>query len=172
MSEIIKEKPEPKFIIDRMYYRVARILRMLGYDAIFDPNFVDADYIRIGKKENRILLTRDADLKRRAQKIGIVTMKIDALTVPERLALLQKKAGIEIKIRENILPRCTLCNTQIEIIDKKEVEDKLLEGTKEVYNEFWRCKNLNCQQVYWKGPHWEQLIKTLEESQKLVKEKY
>jgi uncharacterized protein with PIN domain len=166
-----KKKTEPKFIVDRMYYRVARILRMLGYDTVFDPDFVDSDYIRIGNKDNRILITRDADLRRRAEKVGIETVTIDAQTISERLVLLHKKAKIELKIRDSILSRCTLCNSQIEIVDKKEVEDKLLEGTKEVYDEFLRCKNPDCQQIYWKGPHWNQLIRTLKESKKIVKEK-
>lgn len=171
LNEKIEKKSEPKFIVDRMYYRVARILRMLGYDTVFNPNFVDADYIMHGKKDDRILITRDVDLRRRAEKVGIKTITIDAPTISERLVLLYKKAKIELKIRDSILSRCTLCNSQLEIVDKKEVEDKLLEGTKEVYDEFLRCKNPNCRQIYWKGSHWDQLLKTLENSQNIVKEK-
>ncbi|MHA1586561.1 MAG: DUF5615 family PIN-like protein, partial [Candidatus Heimdallarchaeota archaeon] len=52
-----------KFVVDQMYRRLARWLRMLGYDAVFNSDFVDQDFILLAKEENRIILTRDEDLK-------------------------------------------------------------------------------------------------------------
>ncbi|NHJ47651.1 MAG: hypothetical protein FK733_07680 [Asgard group archaeon] len=164
-----KISPLPKFIVDRMYYRVARVLRMLGYDTIIDPDFVDVNYILKGKKEGRILVTRDEDLKRRAEKVGIKVVNIDAPTLEERLVILSKKTDIKIDIQENVLARCTLCNSEIDVVPKEEIINQLKNGTKEKYDEFWKCKNTECNQIYWQGSHWEKLLETIAKTNELLK---
>ena len=67
-----------KFVVDNMYHRLARWLRMFGYDTIYNQDYVDQDYISIAKEENRIILTRDEDMKSRAQKLGLQAVKPNA----------------------------------------------------------------------------------------------
>jgi uncharacterized protein with PIN domain len=160
---------DPKFIVDRMYYRIARILRMLGYDTVTDPSFVDVNYILKANKEDRIIITRDADLKRRAEKVGIKVVNIDALNIEERLANLSEQTNIKLAIREDAPARCSLCNSKIEIVPKEQISDQLKNGTREKYNEFWICKNVDCKQIYWQGTHWEKLLETIQKSNDLLK---
>jgi uncharacterized protein with PIN domain len=142
---------------------------MLGYDTITDPEFVDVNYILKAKKEDRVLITRDADLKRRAEKVGIEIVIIDAPSLEERLVLLSKKAGIKLEIRDDILARCTLCNSEIIVVPKEQITDQLKNGTKEKYNDFWICKNEECKQIYWQGTHWDKLLETLAKSNELLR---
>ncbi|MCG3253716.1 MAG: Mut7-C RNAse domain-containing protein [Candidatus Heimdallarchaeota archaeon] len=157
-----------KFVVDQMYHRLARWLRMLGYDAVYNQDFVDQDFILLAKEENRIILTRDEDLKRRAQKLGLQAVTIDAPTIEERLIILQKELGVELALPEKILPRCTICNSEIRVIDSNEILDQISELTQLHYKEFWICKNPGCSQIYWRGSHWEKMGKTLKDCREMI----
>ncbi len=163
-----KKGKEMKFVVDNMYHRVARWLRMLGYDSIYNQGFVDQDFINIAKKENRIILTRDEDMKRRAHKLGLQAVTIDAPTLEERLIILHKELGIELKLLKKRSPRCTICNSEIRYIESEEITDKIQKQTQLHYQEFWICKNANCSQIYWRGPHWEKMEKTLKDCREMI----
>ena len=62
--------------------------------------------------------------------------------------------------------RCSLCNNLLKEINKKLILDKLAEGTKNNYDEFWICPN--CNQIYWKGAHWLKMKKSLEYCKELI----
>ena len=151
-----------------MYHRLARWLRMLGYDAVYDQDFVDQDFIQLAKKESRIIITRDEDLKRRAQKLELQVVTVDATTLEERLIILQQELGIELALPEKILPRCTVCNSEIRTIDINEILDQITELTQLHYKEFWICKNPDCSQIYWRGSHWERMEKTLKDCREMI----
>jgi len=59
------ERPEPRFIADCMLGKLARWLRVLGYDAAYERRISDDDLVRRARSEGRILLTRDTRLVRR-----------------------------------------------------------------------------------------------------------
>lgn len=169
MRKITKEESNnPKFIVDRMYNRLARWLRILGYDTLFDSSFSDNDYLEKAKYESRILITRDEDLTRRANKLTLKTVQVDAPTIEERLIKLYKETNITLSLDNDVISRCSKCNSEIDPIQKKDIENLLLEGTKNHYNEFWICKNSSCQQIYWKGPHWDKMKKSLEKCKKIL----
>ncbi|MHA1212989.1 MAG: Mut7-C RNAse domain-containing protein [Candidatus Heimdallarchaeota archaeon] len=168
MKGKVTEKRQEKFIVDRMYFRIARWLRMLSYDTIFEEEYADYVLIKRAIDENRIIITRDEDLKQRAQKYDVKVVTIDAKTAEERLAKLSKETGIELSFSTTQLPRCSVCNAEIEEVAKEEIEEKVKEGTKNNYNEFWLCTNEECKQIYWKGSHWEQMEKSLKESRKYL----
>ena len=157
-----------KFVVDQMYHRLARWLRMLGYDAVYNQGFVDQDFLNLAKEESRIILTRDEDLKRRAQKLGLQAVTIDAPTIEERLIILHKELGVELALPEEILPRCTICNSEIRVIDSIEILDQISEITQLHYKEFWICKNPECSQIYWRGSHWEKMGKTLKDCREII----
>ncbi|MHA1630490.1 MAG: Mut7-C RNAse domain-containing protein [Candidatus Heimdallarchaeota archaeon] len=157
-----KNKRNMKFIVDRMYYRLAKWLRILGYDTLFDQDFTDEDYLLRAAKEKRILITRDENLKQKAKKAGILTITVDAPTIEERLILLHQFTGIKLHLPTRSLPRCTLCNAPIKVVSKRKITDQLKPQTRATYTKFWQCKNPNCRQIYWKGPHWKEMAQMLE----------
>ncbi|HUT79703.1 MAG TPA: Mut7-C RNAse domain-containing protein [Candidatus Bathyarchaeia archaeon] len=161
---------EEKFIVDTMYQRIARWLRVLGYDTELVTVSVDYKVIKKAIEEHRILITRDEDLRRRAEKLGVKVLTIDGETIEERLAELHKEIGIKLFLSKNSLPRCSICNGEITVIEKNEIDDRIPEGTKKQYNEFYICLNEKCKQVYWEGSHWSKIVQSLKESRRIIGE--
>ena len=163
----MKERKE-KFVVDQMYQRLARRLRVLGYDTVIGPVIPDESYLVIADTEKRILLSRDEELNRNATKLGIKAFNIDAPSLEERLVNLHNLVGIELTIPDDLVSRCSVCNSEIKTISKEDIDDKIPEETKKHYNQFWICKNEECQQIYWKGSHWEKIAKSVEKCKRII----
>ena len=63
VSPLIRLRPEPlrtpKFVLDTNLGRLARYLRLLGFDCLYENDFEDAAVARISSEQQRTLLTRD-----------------------------------------------------------------------------------------------------------------
>ncbi|MFA4934332.1 MAG: Mut7-C RNAse domain-containing protein [Candidatus Methanoperedens sp.] len=157
-----------KFIADRMLGRLARWLRLFGYDTIEirKQENEDETLLALAEKDERILVSRDRVLVRKAMKRGIRTYLVQSSEIMEQLREMQEEFGISI---EPQLSRCTLCNSIIRKVKPEEMElvrakdyvypDRLGEGT-----EFWLCDK--CGQVYWQGKHWENIMERVEKLKK------
>lgn len=148
-----------KFITDRMLGRLARWLRLFGYDTleIKKQENEDDTLLALAESGKRILVSRDMLLIRKAVKRGVRAYLVHSSEIMEQLGEMQKEFGISI---EPQLDRCTLCNSTIRKVEPNEMEiiktkdyvypERLGSGT-----EFWLCDK--CGQVYWKGKHWENI---------------
>ncbi len=152
-----------KFITDRMLGRLARWLRLFGYDTLEIKKQENEDEIllELAEKEGRILISRDRVLIRKAIKKGIKAYLIQSGEIMEQLREVQKEFGIRF---EPELDRCTLCNSTIRKVEPDEIE--LVKEKEYVYPdmlqsgiEFWICDA--CGQVYWQGKHWENINETV-----------
>ncbi len=153
-----------KFVADRMLGRLARWLRLFGYDTleIKKQENEDDTLLALAEKEGRILVSRDRVLVRKAMKKRIRAYPVQSSEIMEQLKEIQVEFGI---LSEPQLDRCTLCNSIIRKVKPEEMElvrskdyvyqDRLREGT-----EFWLCDN--CGQVYWIGKHWENIMERAE----------
>ncbi len=136
--------------------RLARLLRLLGFDACGGPVTPRIGLRDISLAEQRILLTRDRPLlKRRALTHGLFVRSEDAeeqtLEVLRRLHLSQRLAPFT---------RCARCNGTLAAVTKDEVIDQLQPLTRRYYNDFSRCAG--CGQVYWPGSHHERLLRLVD----------
>lgn len=156
-----------KFLTDGMLGKLTRWLRMLGQDVEYMGSMADRALIQKAKKANRVLLTRDLQLYRRAIARGAEAFLIESTNEAENLASLAKRFGFELEIDLKV-SRCPKCNTQIRSVRKASVIDRIPESTSAYYNEFWECPN--CKQIYWQGAHWKRIRKTLEEARKAMEE--
>jgi len=168
----------PRFIVDAMLGDLARWLRMLGYDTKYNKDYEDWQLIKIAMDEDRILLTRDIGLFRRAnmtfKKEGKDNLRAfylewgDIEDVLANLAILLRRK-LNIDLRLDIDPkdtRCPICNSQLRhITSLVEIAGKVPEVIANRYREFWICTK--CGKVYWRGRHWI----TIEEKLKKAKEK-
>jgi len=145
------------FVIDGHLGRLARNLRLLGFDAAYDPRADDQQLLALMKSENRALLTRD----RRLLMHAIVqhgycprSQKPDEQTIEviRRFHLLKSIAPFT---------RCLRCNELLEKVAKDDVIEKLEPLTKMYYEQFRRCTG--CGQIYWPGSHFSKLQKRLQE---------
>lgn len=142
---------EPRFILDIHLGKLARYLRMLGYDTWYRNDYDDPELARLANQEGRILLTRDRRLLMRSLvSNGYCIRSLDP-----------KKQLIEVLQRFNLnefprpLQRCIRCNALLEPVSKDEIEERLEPLTRKYFDEFHICPA--CKQIYWKGSHYERM---------------
>lgn len=152
----------PRFIADAMLGHIARWLRLLGYDTLYYKLISDRKLLKIAKEEDRILLTRDLGLFRRARKYGIRALFIEDPSVEKVLALISIKYNIALEFnKEHTL--CPECNTQLKYTTSiAEVSAKVSKEIILKYKEFWICPS--CSKIYWQGNHWRTISAILEEA--------
>lgn len=136
--------PAPKFIADHMLGSVARWLRMMGYDTVYDKTLDDADIAKTARSESRFILTRDKEL---SKEPGALLVEGDDLE--SQLKAVATKFGL--RFHEDMI-RCSTCNGELAILTKDEAKDKVPEGAFVSNEKFWRCSR--CGKIYWKGTHW------------------
>ena len=146
-----------KFIVDRMLGKLAKQLRMLGYDALYYRGEDVYPLIRLGRQEGRVILTRNTKLIPRRPEDVI-------LRIAENQPLLQlkeliQKANIEID-EGKVFSRCLLCNALLDPISRMEVEGRVPDFIFYQRNKFFICPQ--CQRIYWQGSHQENMQRRME----------
>jgi len=141
-------KPSPiKFVVDCMLGKLAKWLRILGFDTLFFCNAEDKDLIDTAQKQNRILLTRDTGIVEKAKQIKIVFIK------SEHWKTQVKQVLDELELRENVKPysRCIECNVPLKPISKKQAKNLVAPFVFDRSNSFALCPQ--CGRVFWPGTH-------------------
>ncbi|NOR51920.1 MAG: twitching motility protein PilT [Gammaproteobacteria bacterium] len=164
--KVSKLRPEPfseiKFVLDGHLAKLARYLRMAGFDTLHDNDYSDSDIAKISVSEKRIVLTRDRGLlKQRIITHGRYVRNID----PHK-QLKEIVAWLNLSRSMKPFTRCTHCNGLLQEVDKSDVEDQLEPDTGKYYQQFWRCDE--CGHIYWKGSHYQKMklmISELEEQE-------
>lgn len=156
---------KPRFIVDAMLGDLARWLRMLGYDTIYDKNMPDWKQLEIASEQGRILLTRDRGLYIRARKRGVRSLLVYGDNIVDRLYIVAKKFKLRLEMNPDS-SRCPLCNAPLRRASRSEVKGRVPSRVYERYDTFWVCSS--CGQVYWRGGHWRGIVATLEEVRRKV----
>ncbi len=155
----LREEPVHIFIVDVNLGKLARLLRMAGFDSEFRNNYNDHDVARLAHTENRIVLTRDRRLLR--HKIITHGYWIRSFEPRRQFVEVLDRFGLWSEISP--FNRCLECNGIIEPISKEDVIDQLEPRTVLYYDEFFRCAD--CGNIYWKGTHFDHMNSVLEEIQ-------
>jgi uncharacterized protein len=151
ISAVTRVRPEPlrdtRFVADVHLGRLARHLRLAGFDTRYANDAEDADLARVASDERRILLTRDHGLlKRNAVMHGYYVRE----TLPARQF---SEVVRRFDLRRLVRPftRCTCCNALLEPAAKADVWDQVPERSRGHFDTFLRCAG--CGRVYWRGSH-------------------
>ena len=158
-----------KFIADAMLGKLTRWLRILSHDVKYSNSIEDNDLITTAKQENRILLTKDLDLYRRAIGKGVLAEYIEGTKESEKIAELSIKYRFELTVNLE-KSRCPKCNTRIKTVAKEKITFKVERNTLRHYTDFWECPT--CSSIYWQGAHWKGIRLTLEEARKIKESKF
>lgn len=145
---------EPAFLVDGMLGRLARWLRILGYDAAWEPGWGDAQLVRRARAEGRILLTRDRELARRR---GVRVLLLEDEHLEGQLRQLRRDLGLTWEER---VPRCLLCNEPLEPLPRDEAWGLVPPYVFVHHDRFFLCPS--CERVYWRGTHWEDVERRLQ----------
>ncbi|AEK73868.1 hypothetical protein GQS_09875 [Thermococcus sp. 4557] len=144
-----------RFIADMMLGRLARWLRLYGYDTLYGVED-DDEIIRAALREGRVILTRDSGLAGRAEKRGVGVILLSSNSLEGQVEELMR-FGLEFRELFPANARCPKCNGLIRPVSKEEVKDRVPESVYERYDEFYVCEN--CGQIYWPGRQWMEMLK-------------
>lgn len=149
----LRNKPlrEIKFVLDAHLGKLAKYLRLCGFDCLFDNHFSDPEIINISVKDNRVILTRDRDML----KNKLITHGYWIRSQKNEEQLKEVLVRFDLKNQISLFTRCMICNTPTERVGKEDIKDSLKGRTKRYYSEFWRCRG--CSRIYWKGSHYEKM---------------
>ena len=115
-----------KFLADGMLGKLTRWLRMLGQDVLYSVQFDDSELLELAKNEERVLLTKDFELYKRAISRGIDAYYVEGKTESERLAEVAKRYGLSLVIDMD-KSHCPVCNTKLKQTPKEQLQNELEE---------------------------------------------
>lgn len=144
-----------RFIADSMLGRLARWLRILGYDTAYYNHIKDDLLIEKSLSEGRWLITRDTLLIKRRLIRGYTFIKDN--DPMDQLRQIVKE--LNLKIYNNLLTRCLECNTSLIRAYREEVIGSVPEYIYSTNREFYFCPS--CDRVYWKGSHIDRIRERL-----------
>lgn len=146
-----------RFAVDKMLGRLAKWLRILGYDTLFDPYVSSATIAEQAVKEHRIFITRDAKLTKHSDPLGFFIVQSEDY----RQQLREVVAHFNLDISSKLFTRCTLCNEEIVPVEKEMVRDRIPDKSALNFEKFYECPK--CKRVYWGGTHTQNTEKRLKE---------
>lgn len=141
-----------KFAADRMLARVARWLRMLGADTIFDESIDGASMLKLARAEGRVMLTRDKRLKTAPDVLFLESNNF-------REQLREILARYPLHSLHLALSRCSLCNTRLIEVDRDLVRMRVPPFVYASIEKFSECPH--CAHLYWAGTHPGRIIEEL-----------
>lgn len=151
VSSLIRLRPEPlrtpRFVIDCNLGRLARYMRLLGLDCLYENDFDDETVANISEQEHRIVLTRDRRLLHRKAIAHGFFVRSDR--PKEQVREVLKRLDLFATVQP--FTRCIRCNGLLEATTKEAVDHLLEPKTRRFYERFFRC--VHCGQVYWPGSH-------------------
>lgn len=155
ISLVSKVRPSPlrdtRFSLDVHLGKLARLLRMMGFDAAYDRTTEDEELVRGARADGRIILSRDRGLlKRRAVTHGYLVRSAEP-----RRQLVEVMRRFDLSGQVRIFSRCTLCNEPLVRVSLDSVIEKVPPLVARLYGEFSRCPS--CSRVFWRGTHWERM---------------
>ncbi|MFH0809113.1 MAG: Mut7-C RNAse domain-containing protein [Pseudomonadota bacterium] len=147
---------EPRFCANRNLGRLARWLRILGYDTLFLPQSTDRDLLA-HRDDGRIVLTRKTKLKGQP---GVVFIAPD----DPHQQLFKVVAAMKL-VPEARLSRCSACNLDLVEAQAEDVEATVPEHVRLTQRHFRRCPS--CGRIYWPGSHVERMRAHLQQPREM-----
>jgi len=147
-----------KFIADRMLGKLARELRMLGYDTVYYRGENAYSLMKSARGDDRVILTRSGQITPERPEDRIVKIMEDKPSLQLRELIERKIISLH---EEPFFSRCLLCNTLLVEIPRDEAEGKVPDFIFYQRKKFFRCPQ--CSRIYWQGSHQDHMQKKIEE---------
>jgi uncharacterized protein with PIN domain len=145
-----------KFITDHNLGKLAKWLRLIGYDTVCQEGKTARPLWEKALHENRIVLTRKKHLRYFPQEI--TTIIVGGERVEDQLAFIRTTLGLN-PSDDQVFKRCSICNSSLNEVDKETVHDQVPPYVLENNDRFYQCPD--CLRIYWPGSHVENIRKAL-----------
>lgn len=159
ITPLVRLRPQPlrdpRFVVDSNLGRLARYLRLLGFDCLYRNDYRDAEVAEISRQQRRIVLTRDRRLlQQRVIEHGLFVRS----TRPEQQVreVLQR---LDLYRLVRPFTRCSHCNGLLVPVSKESVDALLEPRTRQYYEVFRQCPD--CGRVYWQGSHYARTLELI-----------
>jgi len=161
VSPLIRLRPkplrDPRFVVDCNLGRLARYLRLLGFDCLYRNDYRDADVAVISQQQHRIVLTRD----RRLLQHRVIDHGLFVRATRPKVQVREVLQRLDLYRLAQPFTRCAHCNGRLEAVSKETVDALLQPKTRHYYEVFRQCPD--CHRVYWQGSHYARTRKLIEE---------
>jgi uncharacterized protein with PIN domain len=158
----------PKFAVDGMLGKIAKKLRIFGFDTLYLADTDDDAIIKICSNGKRVFLTKDRELYRRSRKANIPCFLIHLENELESLIAIMKEYDIGYILHvPNENTRCTMCNGDLETVtNSSPLADAVPKKVFESITIFFKC--IDCQKIYWSGKHVKEINRLVDEINKKI----
>lgn len=152
---------EVKFIVDNNVGKLARWLRVIGYDTLLFKEKDDSKMIELALNEGRVILTRDTQItKRRLVTDG----KLKAILIKHdepKAQLRETVKALNLNYYFRPFSLCLECNQMLIPRSREEVQNLVPPHVFETQEQYMECPS--CRRIYWQGTHWQAMVKELRE---------
>ena len=151
---------EIKFIVDNNVGKLAKWLRIMGYDALLVSEEDDSRMVKIALAENRVILTKDSQVMRRrlvtSGRLKAVLIKDDDI----RAQLKQVVAALNLDYHFRPFSICLECNRKLIEKNKEALQDLVPPYVFKTQEQYMECPS--CHRLYWRGTHWQAMTRELD----------
>ena len=149
--------PEPRFVADIMLGRLARWLRLCGFDVLYGQSYSGKGLLAAARREGRIVLTRDARLVRDPEMPPHVFVEDDLFR--DQLRQVVRTLGLDPRAR--LFTRCGDCNASLRDVAARDVDpSEVPEFVYRTQTRYRRCPR--CRQLFWTATHVDRVRAELE----------
>jgi hypothetical protein len=141
-----------KFLADRTLGKLARKLRILGFDALYWRGGNLGGAVEAARSEGRMLLTRSRKIREKPE--GLAEVVVEANDPRDQLREVVQKLSLDAKA-EKFFCRCLLCNEELRPLGREEAEGRVPDFILQAHKLFHACPR--CRRVYWPGTHYERM---------------
>ena len=150
-----------KFMVDHNVGRLARWLRMMGYDTRLFTGDNDSDMVTLARREGRVILTRDTQImKRRLVTSGEIRALLMESDEPEA-QMRQVITALKLNPELNPFSLCLECNQPLLEKSLAEAAGLVPPFVFKTQQQYMMCPR--CQRIYWRGTHWQAMTGKLKE---------
>ena len=151
---------EAKFLVDINAGKLARWLRLMGYDTLLFRDKDDGEMLNIALSQERVILTKDSQVIKRQL---ITSGKLKAIFIEDdnpKTQLRQIVSALNLDYQFKPFSVCLECNQNLIERDKNEVRDLVPPYVFKTQSQYMECPS--CHRIYWRGTHWQAMSKELE----------
>jgi hypothetical protein len=149
-----------KFIVDNNVGKLAKWLRIIGYDTLLFKEKNDDKMIEIALNEDRVVLTKNSQIMIRRL---VTSGKLKALHIKcdePKAQLRQTVKMLNLDFHSNPFSLCLKCNHKLVPRNKEEMQELVPARVFQIQNQYMECPS--CHRIYWHGTHWQAMVRELE----------
>jgi hypothetical protein len=141
-----------KFITDVNLGKLAKWMRLLGYDTVFYHGNADQDFLKRAAQEGRVALTRKKAMAGKLPSGNLVIIHSD--NVLDQLRELMETLSF-LPDPARMFSICARCNADLIEVSKDKISGMVPDYIFASHTEFHMCPH--CKGVYWPGTHIEKV---------------